>query len=470
MARNSKFSSRNSKFKMGKFFRSKASRYGLAIALFVITIGISVLLQQFSIKINLTILVMGVIAVASWYGGFGPGLLLSLLIGAATVMFNPVPPDSTVARMAFQHFSVTVFMISFAFLISGRKKVENRLREQRELLQVTLKSIGDAVIATDTNGVVNFINPTAETLTGWTEKEAVGKPLNEVFEIITEDAREAIENPFSRIKREGLILGLANHTALVTRDKTEIPIENSGAPIKNTEGEIIGVVIVFHDDRLRRQAERERESLLESEHAAREEAENASRLKDEFLATVSHELRTPLTAILGWSAMLHQGKLEDATARKALGIIERNARVQANIVNDILDVSRIITGKLHVDAQPLLIAPVIREAAETLRPAAAAKSIALDISMGEIEKPVVGDSNRLRQIVWNLISNSIKFTPENGRVEISVEQVDSQAEIKVSDNGAKENRLKPKRFSTLKSRLAKFGRRSALMSCSDAMR
>jgi signal transduction histidine kinase len=297
---------------MDRFFRSNISRYALSIGLFAIVLGISLLLLQFSIRVNLTILVMGAIAITAWYGGVGPGLLHTILIVAATIILTPIPPDTSTARVVFSYFSVAVFLIFFTLLISNRRKVEDRLREQSRLLQIT----------------------------------------------------------------------------------------------------------------------------LEREQAAREEAETASRLKDDFLATVSHELRSPLSAILGWATMLNKTRLEEETARKALATIERNARAQAGIVNDILDVSRIINGNLQINTRSVEIQALISEAVETLRPAALAKSIALTVALDEIEGSVIGDSNRLRQIVWNLVSNAIKFTPENGQVEVSLRQVGSQVEIRVSDNGA----------------------------------
>jgi len=411
---------------------SIAWRYILPLVVFGLILLISTAAKQYlSFSLDLTSLVIVLMIATAWYLGRGPGLLIAVAF-EAMILYYSVSPKS-----AFITLNRMVLFVSVVLFASSRRNAENRLRRQRELLQVTLSSIGDAVIATDTDGKINFINPTAEALTGWTATEAVGKPLEEVFCIVGEETNETVENPFFSIKRKGLAVGLANHTALVARDGGKIPIENSGSPIKDTNGEIVGVVIVFHDVSQRRQAEREREQLLKSEQAARAEAETASRLKDDFLATVSHELRSPLSAILGWSAMLNKGKLEEATVRNALGIIERNARAQAAIVNDILDVSRIITGKLHIDSHPVEIDLLIGEAVETLRPAAIAKSITLSVALdNDIEGSIVGDSNRLRQVVWNLISNAIKFTPENGRVEISLEQVGSHAEIKVSDNGA----------------------------------
>lgn len=420
---------------MAKGIWSKILRYGLAVGVFGVILGISLLLQQFSIKINLTILIVGGIIATAWYGGKGPGILLAVLIEGTTVIYTPIPPDSSVAKAWFGYISVLLLLIFLALLISSRKNAEKKLREQRELLLVTLESIGDAVIATDADGKINFINPVAEALTVWTMQEAAGKPLEEIFHIINEETREPAESPFTAIKRDGVVVGLANHTTLITKDGREIPIEDSGAPIKDENGNVIGAILVFHDITERRATEREREILLRSERIARSEAESANRLKDEFLATVSHELRTPLNAILGWASMLNRGALTQESIQNALHIIERNAKAQADIISDILDVSRIITGKLQIQSQRIDLAPIILSAVETLQPAADAKNIDLQVSLDETDALVVGDSDRLLQIVWNLLSNAIKFTPNNGEIDIKLEKLDSSVEIIMSDNG-----------------------------------
>ncbi|HEY0005039.1 MAG TPA: ATP-binding protein, partial [Pyrinomonadaceae bacterium] len=175
--------------------------------------------------------------------------------------------------------------------------------------------------------------------------------------------------------------------------------------------------------------------LLEHESRARAVAEESNRMKDEFLATVSHELRTPLTSILGWSNMLSTGLLDEATARVALETIERNARAQAQIIDDILDVSRIITGKLILDVKPVELGPVIEAAINAVRPAANAKSIQLETLFDTGVGPVPGDASRLQQVVWNLLSNAVKFTPRGGRVLVSLRQTPNNIEISVSDTG-----------------------------------
>ena len=185
----------------------------------------------------------------------------------------------------------------------------------------------------------------------------------------------------------------------------------------------------------RRRIERERIELLAREQAAREEAEVANRLKDEFLATLSHELRTPLTSILGWSRMLNAGELDAENTKRALETIERNAITQSQLIEDILDVSRIITGKLRLDVRPVTLAAVIEAAVDTAIPAAKAKNIRLQRVIDSATAIVSGDPHRLQQVVWNLVSNAIKFTPKDGRVMVRLERVNSHVEIIVSDTG-----------------------------------
>ena len=420
---------------MAREIKSGVLRYGLALGAFALLIALTFVIPRvFPVSIDLTWLIIITMIAVAWYLGRGPGLMFAVLFEATLVYFSTLSQPFT-WRLAFITFNRLILFGGVVLFASSRRNAEKKLREQRELLQVTLESIGDAVIATDINGKINFINPTAEKMTGWTIEEAEGRALEEVFRIVNEETREPVESPFGAIKREGVVVGLANHTMLMTKDGREIPIEDSGAPIKDDNGNVIGAILVFHDVSERRRAEREREKLLKSERAARAEAENANRLKDEFLATVSHELRTPLNAILGWSAMLNRGPFEEENTRAALEIIERNAKAQGELINDILDVSRIITGKLRIESHLVELAPIIQSAVDTLRPAADAKSINLEISLNSNGGAVLGDSNRLQQIIWNLVSNAIKFTPENGEIEIRLQQADSHLEVIVSDSG-----------------------------------
>lgn len=184
-----------------------------------------------------------------------------------------------------------------------------------------------------------------------------------------------------------------------------------------------------------KQAEEQRTRLLDLERDARRAAEQASQVKDEFLATLSHELRTPLNGILGWSQILTRGAHTDDDLKEGLNSIERNARAQTKIIEDLLDMSRIMSGKLRLDVQRLDVATVVQAAIDTVRPAAQAKGVAIEVALEPARDLVLGDPNRLQQVLWNLLSNAVKFTPRDQSVRVIIERVGSQLEIRVVDNG-----------------------------------
>ena len=317
----------------------------------------------------------------------------------------------------------------------ARRRAEEALRKQSDWLRVTLSSIGDAVITTDVEGRVTFMNRVAESLTGWGQAESMGRSLTDIFQILNEQSRQPVENPALQALSAVTVVGLANHTILIAKDGTEWPIDDSAAPIRNEQGEAVGVVLVFRDISERKRMERESERLLATAQAAQKEAEQANRLKDEFLATASHELRTPLTAVVGWSRMLRTGKLDAENSARALESIERNATLQTKLIDDLLDVSRIITGKLTLDRRAIEMIQVVSDSVNTVRPAADAKNIVIETSFDAEAGPVLGDSNRLQQVVWNLLSNAVKFTPKNGRIEIALQRVNSEVQVSVGDSG-----------------------------------
>ncbi|HEX7087945.1 MAG TPA: PAS domain S-box protein [Vicinamibacterales bacterium] len=325
--------------------------------------------------------------------------------------------------------------------VTEERRAEEALAEQREWLETTLESIGDAVIATDVQGRVVFMNPVAEQLTGYGAGEARGRPCADVFRIVSEETRRPAHSPVARVLEEGVVVGLANHTLLVARDGTERPIDDSGAPILNREGRIVGVVLVFRDvterrrgETERQQAAAERERLLESERAARAEAERASRVKDEFVAMVSHELRTPLNAILGWTQLMMRSRNDPAVIERGLDVVARNTRVQAQLISDLLDISRIVSGKLRLELQLVDLRAIALDAIETVFQDAVAKGIRVHRDLAEVG-PVAGDPARLQQVVWNLLANAIKFTPPGGRVDVGLRQAGGNVELTVSDTG-----------------------------------
>ena len=206
-------------------------------------------------------------------------------------------------------------------------------------------------------------------------------------------------------------------------------------PVRDASGEIVrwfGTNTDIHDQKLLLE---QNQQLLDSERAARGEAERASHMKDDFLATLSHEIRTPLNAILGWTQILKSGVTDENDLKEGLDIIDRNARVQIQIIEDLLDMSRIISGKVRLDVRRLDLAAVVRAAIETVRPAADAKGIGIRAALDPLADPISGDPSRLQQVFWNLLSNAIKFTPSGGQVHVRLERVNSHVEVSVIDTG-----------------------------------
>jgi PAS domain S-box-containing protein len=481
--------------------------------------------------------------------------------------------------------------------------------QARTWFATTLRSIGDAVIATDGEGRLTFMNSVAERLTGWTDAEARDRHLDDVFCILSEKTRKPVESPVTRVLREGAIVGLGNHTILRPRRGPEIPIHDSAAPIRDASGRLFGVVLVFRDAAAEKREEAQREFLaragealvssldyrgvlgtvarfavpeladwcaidieepgaarphqvavahvdpskaafarelgeryrsdpqattgashvirtgkselyseitagmleaaardaehlrilrdlrLESamvvplrgragtigamtfvyaesgrryttadlafaedfarraamaienastlkevdeartrERTLRREAEVASRAKDEFLATVSHELRTPLNAILGWTLTLRSRK-PDPEIDRPLAVIERNARAQTKLIEDVLDVSRIISGKLALNFGPTNAADAIAAAIDTVTPAAEAKGVHISSDVEAQSLAITADAERLQQVVWNLLTNAVKFTPKGGSVTVRGHREGSEICVSVTDTG-----------------------------------
>jgi PAS domain S-box-containing protein len=326
--------------------------------------------------------------------------------------------------------------------ITERKRAEAALAEQHEWLQTTLESIGDAVIATDAAGRVAFMNNVAERLTGWTEEHARGVDCGTVFHIVNEFTRDEVEGPVARVLRDGVIAGLANHTILIAADGTERPIDDSGAPIRTSDGRTGGVVLVFRDVSDRRRLERdrdavaaERERLLASERTVRAEAERANRLKDDFVAMISHELRTPLNAIMGWTELMSRKRDDPDMLARGIDVVLRNTRLQTQLISDLLDISRIVSGKLRLEVQVIDLVSIVEAAIETVQHDAETKGVQIVSELQRDQAPMAGDPERLQQVVWNLLSNAVKFTPRGGRVRIALRRRGAQAEITVADDG-----------------------------------
>lgn len=305
-----------------------------------------------------------------------------------------------------------------------------RAEQQVQLQQMLLDQVQAAVAAADLDYRVIFWNRYCEQLYGWTREEAMRRDCHELF--VLPERRQLLEDTLRRVRAGEMIDAEA---PVRRKDGTVIPIRVNISPLRDAAGQIVGYIGIAVDITESKRNEEDRARLLEREKVAREEAEAASRAKDQFLAVVSHELRTPLNAMLGWIYLLRTGRLDPATHVRALETIERNTRLQAQLIEDLLDVSRIIAGKLRLNVRPADISSVIVAAIESLRLAAEAKGIEYRF----IPDPSVGivrcDPDRMQQVIWNLLSNAIKFTPRGGEVEIRLERRNEYAVIVVRDTG-----------------------------------
>jgi PAS domain S-box-containing protein len=483
---------------------------------------------------------------AAWFGGFWTGLFttVALIAGLSWFVF---PPTHTFFVASLDDLVSLGLFALVSFLISA---LVARGRRTAATLEATLWNIDDGVIVTDLQARVTFMNPVAARLTGWSLRDAKGKPVAEIFRTLNEGTHEAISSRITGMLREGVlrestVLGPKGIRLLVSADGTERPIAESGASVIDERGERIGAVLVFRDiseQRAAAAALRESEAMkaaafdaaldcvITMDHErrvvdfnaaaeqvfgyrredaiqrnlgeliipadlresgewalvgrcvetramradgtvfpveisvaklptagpamftaflrditerkrsvatieeARETAERANRLKDEFVATVSHELRTPLSAVLGWTKMLRAGSLSAEAARRAIDAVDRNADALAHLVSDLLDVSRIVTGQLRLRPQDTDAAELVAESVDTMRPSLNAKRITVSMEIGAVPHIFV-DPDRLRQIVWNLLSNAIKFTPNGGQITVRVALVDSDVHISLSDTG-----------------------------------
>ena len=409
-------------------------RFGQSVLLAVAAFGLTLLLRLHERPF---LLPMIAVLVAALRGGFVAGLICGVVTLLLANYFVIPPIGSFRVPSLTDAYELGVFALTAAII----SMLAARRRQAQLTLEATLASIGDGVIVTDRDGCVTFLNNVAESLTGWSLAHAAGQPLSAVFNIVNEETRVPVANPAERALREGRIVGLANHTILISRDGRERPIADSGAPIEDQTGRTLGAVLVFRDASARRAAEDalkqqavERETLLERERAARAESDRANRLKDEFLATLSHELRTPLNAILGWSQMLSRRPLSAEQQKQAVAAIYRNAQAQARLVDEILDLSRIVTGRMALALEPIDMAEMVRTTAESFMPAVLGKRQDLRLDL-EDDVETAGDPHRIRQIIWNLLSNATKFTPEGGTISCRVRRRRDRVELLVSDSG-----------------------------------
>jgi len=301
----------------------------------------------------------------------------------------------------------------------------------RSRLAAIVESSDDAILSKTLDGTITSWNAGATRLFGYTAEEMIGQSI---LRLIPPELHAEEEEILDRVRGGERV----DHyeTRRLARDGSIVEVSLSVSPLRDPAGTIIGASKIARDIGGLRRAVAERERLLASERSARAEAERLSHLKDEFLSTLSHELRTPLTAIVGWVTLLRRhSSLPPQQISAALETIYRNARAQARIIEDLLDMSRIVAGKIRLQPEALDLGDLVHAATDGIRPAADAKRISVEMLPFKDAVMVTGDAARLQQVLWNLLTNAVKFTPAGGRIIVSMELDAEQAEVRVQDTG-----------------------------------
>lgn len=370
-----------------------------------------------------------VVTVAAWYGGFWPGVLAiacyaALFAGLVALQISPLAQPILPTQLTVFALGTLLICVLCEQLRRARAETQQRVSQQRLLAALQASPIS----LYDVDNTMHFTwvhNP----VFGLQPHELLGRTVREVFgrraasrlteagqQVIATGSPTRVEFAFRR-----------RHTQRVVYDVVVMPL-------RDDTGEIIGLTNAVIDITERRQAEARRTQLLEAESRAREEAERASRLKDDFLATVSHELRTPLNAVLGWAQLLAMRPYDEAMFRRGLEAIERSARTQVHLIDDLLDMSAILSGKVPLEIGPVDLADVLERARETIEPMARQKQIAIDTEYPPV--PLLqGDAGRLKQVFWNLLANAVKFTPEGGHIRVCVQTSPEGLVATVRDTG-----------------------------------
>jgi PAS domain S-box-containing protein len=400
-------------------------RYGFAVLASAAALAASLLLWPL-IKPNNYMLFLGAVAVSAWYGGLGPALSCIVLADVSNAyFFLPAAYSLSVTISTFMRlFTFSFVALLISSLSIGRQRAEEALLESTRRRINVLESITDGFVALDRRWRFTYLNRQAAQLL---------RGLHRVpEELLGRNIWEEFPNQERSIFYQQYHKAMANQTPL--KFESFFPTVKKWFAV-NVYPSADGLAIYFDDISERRHAEEQRAKVLADAEAARADAEAANRAKDEFLATLSHELRTPLSAILAWTNLLRMGKLDADTSARALETIERNTKLQAQLIEDLLDVSRIITGKLRLQARPVQLAASVESAIDAVRPTADAKGVDMSCEMEGQVGPVSGDPDRLQQVLWNLLSNAVKFTPQGGRVDVGLRQVGPSAEITVRDTG-----------------------------------
>ncbi|BAZ09001.1 multi-sensor hybrid histidine kinase [Calothrix sp. NIES-4071] len=441
---------------MQKLTRALRNSYNVAVIAVVLALLLTQILWQVH-KLTIYPLFLAAVMVSSWYGGFKPGLLATVLSTFICTYFF-LPPISSLAINANTLVGLVQFLLVsllICVLNSMLRSAQNqaqinalqaqqnyeRLRTSQENLRASeeryrffIEGVREyAIFMVDVNGCVTDWNKGAERILGYQEAEIIGQHFSCIF--IPEDIeRGRPESALNTAATNGMSKDNRWH---LRSDGTRFWANGVIIPLKDEtqNGRLHGFAKILQDLTERKRAEEEREQLLLREQAARASAEAANRSKDDFLAIVSHELRTPMTSIVGWAGMLQTGMLDEERTTEALEALERNANLQLQLIEDLLDISRIVRGEISLSKENVDLVAVINGAIQTVQPVIDAKSIQLEFVLDTSQSDIWGDFERLQQVVCNLLSNAIKFTPNNGRVEIRLSNTTTHSQIQVSDTG-----------------------------------
>ncbi len=401
------------------------------------------------------------VMLAAWIGGLGPGLGATAFAGLLSAYFFLEPVRSFAIRNTADLVSLPLFVAiagAMVLVIDSLRRAEDAQRSNAELATARARDVAEAAEAISTTrrrladvvanvpGVVweawgkpdaasqrvDFVSDYARVLLGYEPHEWTST-RNFWLTVVHPDDRERAAAEAAAIYASG-DKGRSEFR-WVHRDGHVVWVEAHSQVVLDDHGNPIGMRGVTLDISDRKQLERERAELLQREREARSDAVSANRLKDDFLATLSHELRTPLNAILGYVRMLRRGVFDEARREHALQVVERNASTLTQMVEDVLDVSRIVAGKIRLTVQAVDVARVLEEAIATVKPAADARGVRLEAVLDSEAGPVAGDPERLQQVLWNLLSNAVKFTPRDGRVQVRLERADSHVALVVTDTG-----------------------------------
>ncbi len=353
-------------------------------------------------------------------------------LGAVDYLFKPLNPAVLTSKVtAFVELFQTRFEVEQQAAQLAQINAELKRSEERFRLLSRCSPVG--IFLMDTQGHYSYANPSCQEICGFTVQQNWQANWTQV---IHPDDRERVLSDWSVCIQQG-----EPYSSEFRIERPELRWVNvRSSPMLSDGAELLGHVGTIEDITDRQQAEVTRTQMIQ-EQTARQQAETANRMKDEFLAIVSHELRTPLNSILGWSQLLLNRKLDESTTQRALETIDRNARSQAQLIEDILDVSQIIRGKLRLTLQPINILSQLESVIESVRPMAESKSIQIHTKFNPIAGKLYADAERLRQIIWNLLSNAIKFTPEQGNITVRLTQTDCDpsaqiyAQVQVIDSG-----------------------------------